>query len=415
MLNKILKLVKHANMNTYINISFISFKSTLFILVAFLVCCFTANARPSTSYLQCESCKGSMTSITFRYVGTAAVAVEIKDKKEVYFDKPVAMHQTITITGTKNNGTFEDKELDLFVNNIAHASLDVDCSDPIYVGLKVGDFVIIAGESRLGGALCCSNTTDNTKPTFSNCPTTIEMALAANECMKQVSWIPPTATDDCLVDKITTTHAPGVNFIAGTTIVTYTAVDLNGNKSTCSFNIIVRDATSPEVSCPENIVIAVKDNEKSAVVNWSAPRASDNCDGLVLTASHKPGDLFPIGTTRVTYTANDRSNNMVTCDFTVVVEPPGIQDLVVIGKFFTPDGDGYNDIWTIENIENYKTNAVTVVDRWGGVVFEATGYNNRSNAWDGRDKGLKTLPAGTYFYSIQINNKMAKGFIELIR
>lgn len=357
-----------------------------------------------------------MTRLTLRYIGVTTAAVKIEDKKEVYFDNPVATNQTITIEGTKNNGTFEEKELDLFINNTPHASLDVDCSNPIYVGLKVGDFVIVAGESRLGGSLCCSNTNDNTKPTFSNCPSTMKMELASNECMKQVSWIPPTATDDCLVEKITTTHAPGANFLAGTTIITYTAIDLNGNQATCSFNIIVQDAKPPELSaCPKDIVITVKNNEKSSVVDWSTPTASDNCDGVVLTASHKPGDLFPIGTTRVTYTAKDRSNNIVICDFTVAVELPGIQELVVIGKFFTPDGDGYNDVWTIENIENYKTNAITVVDRWGGVVFEATGYNNRDNAWDGKDKGLKPLPAGTYFYSIRINNSMAKGFIELIR
>jgi hypothetical protein len=69
--------------------------------------------------------------------------------------------------------------------------------------------------------------------------------------------------------------------------------------------------------------------------------------------------------------------------------------------------------------EKFKNNEVTVVDRWGSVIYSATGYNNEDVVWSGRGTGGATVPTGTYFYFISVRfgpNKLEKkGFIELIR
>ena len=47
------------------------------------------------------------------------------------------------------------------------------------------------------------------------------------------------------------------------------------------------------------------------------------------------------------------------------LKPTGI----IIPNVFTPDGDGYNDLWEIHGLEQYPHGRVTVYNRWGSEVF----------------------------------------------
>ena len=91
---------------------------------------------------------------------------------------------------------------------------------------------------------------------------------------------------------------------------------------------------------------------------------------------------------------------------------------IVIAKLITPDGDGKNDEWVIENIARFPNSKVEVFDRWGSTIFSASGYNNESVVWRGTGPGSGKLAAGTYFYVITYShngvNREKKGFIELI-
>ncbi len=48
---------------------------------------------------------------------------------------------------------------------------------------------------------------------------------------------------------------------------------------------------------------------------------------LTLTSTHSSGDMFPVGTTTVTYTATDAFGNVSLCSFTVTVEDTEIPDI----------------------------------------------------------------------------------------
>ncbi len=68
-----------------------------------------------------------------------------------------------------------------------------------------------------------------------------------------------------------------------------------------------------------------------------------------------------------------------------------------IATIFTPNADGKNDVFSLGNLNDLHPNAeVTIVNRWGSVVYESIGY---ANPWDGTFNG-EELPLGTYFYSI---------------
>ena len=87
-----------------------------------------------------------------------------------------------------------------------------------------------------------------------------------------------------------------------------------------------------------------------------------------------------------------------------------------IPKGFSPNGDGFNDTWVIEGLENYIRNKLTIYNRWETKVYEKVNYNND---WDGSSYisgfgGTNTLPDGIYFYILELDNeKPITGYIYL--
>ncbi len=83
---------------------------------------------------------------------------------------------------------------------------------------------------------------------------------------------------------------------------------------------------------------------------------------------------------------------------------------IVIYNLVTPDGDGKNDYFIIDNIKNYPNNKVEIFNRWGSRVYETRGYDPQgdgsSNVFRGYSEGKATidkgskLPSGTYYYVI---------------
>ena len=161
---------------------------------------------------------------------------------------------------------------------------------------------------------------DLTKPVISNCPADINVSISALGCNQVVSWTEPTATDNCSILSFAGTNSPGNIFPVGTTTVSYIATDASGNSSTCNFNVIVTDDTNPVIkNCPPNIIVDINDTGCEKVVSWSPPSATDNCSITSFLSTHKPGDIFPSGSTTVIYTAMDPSGNTATCSFDVIV------------------------------------------------------------------------------------------------
>ncbi|WP_203257194.1 gliding motility-associated C-terminal domain-containing protein [Hyunsoonleella ulvae] len=80
----------------------------------------------------------------------------------------------------------------------------------------------------------------------------------------------------------------------------------------------------------------------------------------------------------------------------------------------TPNGDGANDTFFIKNIETFPNNRLTIYNRWGNIVYEASGYNN---SWGGTYKG-EPLPVGNYYYYMELNdndNRSHSGYITILR
>jgi gliding motility-associated-like protein len=182
--------------------------------------------------------------------------------------------------------------------------------------------VTYTATDAVGNVSVCSfdvTVTDNLPPVLANCPADINVGNAFNFCGSPISWVAPTFTDNCLGMTVVASHTNGTVFPIGTTVVTYTATDISGNVTVCTFNITITDTQVPQITnCPPNITVSGNPS-CSAVVSWTVPSAFDNCPGVVLTSSHNPGDVFTLGTTTVVYTATDAANNTITCSFDVIV------------------------------------------------------------------------------------------------
>lgn len=83
---------------------------------------------------------------------------------------------------------------------------------------------------------------------------------------------------------------------------------------------------------------------------------------------------------------------------------------------FSPNGDGHNDMFRIENLQYEKLLTFKVFNRLGQLVFST---KNNINGWDGTFNG-KPAPSDTYFYLIEVvlpdgEHQKFKGDITLVR
>jgi len=113
---------------------------------------------------------------------------------------------------------------------------------------------------------------DNEKPLMT-APATVTLKNTTGKCGALSSvLLAPAVTDNCGVASITN-NAPAL-LPKGTTIVTWTATDLNGNTSSAAQMVVVRDAEAPVFSnVPADVTVAC--NTIPAIIN---PVVSDNCD-----------------------------------------------------------------------------------------------------------------------------------------
>ncbi|WP_157255644.1 gliding motility-associated C-terminal domain-containing protein, partial [Pedobacter sp. Leaf41] len=86
---------------------------------------------------------------------------------------------------------------------------------------------------------------------------------------------------------------------------------------------------------------------------------------------------------------------------------------IKVPNLFTPNGDGINDVFEIRGLNQYQSNELQIVNRWGNEVFRAKGYQNN---WTGEG-----LNEGTYYYLLRVKKagsnevEVFKGYITLIR
>jgi gliding motility-associated-like protein len=229
-------------------------------------------------------------------------------------------------------------------------------------------------------------------------------------------------------------YTPNAGF-DGTDIFTYSVCDLSGLCDEAVVTITINDI-DPQVI----YLVAVNDNYITMVntpqfiINMENDNVPDMdginaCIRILEPASHGTIDLHEdltvtytpdlnfAGEDQFSYILFDK-NRMAVSDTAIAVIKVVADEArpeVVIYNGITPNGDGSNDSWIIDGIEEYPDNEVLIFNRWTDQLREFTGYNNSSVVWDGTNQFGKKLPDATYYYIVKLRaiNKIYTGWVVI--
>jgi gliding motility-associated-like protein len=204
----------------------------------------------------------------------------------------------------------------------------------------------------------------------------------------------------------------------GTTVITYTTTVTRAPSSIASLaNLTISNGTLKPAFAPATYIYTTSvDNTLSkfaltptladataTILINGQPAANAAQSGLInLLQGDNTITILTIaqdGFTRFTYT--------------LTVYRPRALLAVKANNILSPNGDGNNDVWVVEDIESYPNNKVTIFDKAGRVVYTTNSY---SNDWTGTYQG-SPLEEGTYYYAIDFGkgNGLMKGYITIIR
>ena len=191
----------------------------------------------------------------------------------------------------------------------------------------------------LGSSSDCTvnvNVVDTTAPTVT-CPSPITVeckthsGTPASDPAIAAFLAGASASDVCDPSPTLSNNAPAT-FPDGTTHVTFTATDHDGNPGHCTADVHVVDTTAPTITCPAAITVectthsGTPASDPAIAAFLAAATATDVCDPSPVITNDAPA-VFPDGTTHVTFTATDHSGNAANCGADVHVvdtRPPVI-------------------------------------------------------------------------------------------
>jgi gliding motility-associated-like protein len=233
----------------------------------------------------------------------------------------------------------------------------------------------------------------------------------------------PTFSDNCTAESnliITATETQSATVNSQYTIVrTWTAEDACGNLSQTYTQTVTVTITTQTV---DSISVARVCNngtiETTLDLNSVVLPAGTPTNGTWINESNVgsfSGTVFDAnGVADGTYIFS-YNYNQTTCPQKINVLVP-VQlcvvegcDNIIVHNAFTPNGDGDNENFQIDYINQqcHLPNTVEIYNRWGVLVYDAKNYDNESVVFTGLSNGRATvsksdeLPAGTYFYILQ--------------
>ena len=100
------------------------------------------------------------------------------------------------------------------------------------------------------------------------------------------------------------------------------------------------------------------------------------------------------------FTATIQNNSIHTLGFQQPDTKPATELPFAIPGGLSPNGDGTNETWDIQALEDYPNATVTVFNRWGQKVYSGT---SQDPAWDGTTNG-RECPTADYYYIIDLGD-----------
>lgn len=85
----------------------------------------------------------------------------------------------------------------------------------------------------------------------------------------------------------------------------------------------------------------------------------------------------------------------------VTVDTVVIHVIIPVPTAITPNGDGVNDFFKVDKIDQYPHNSLQIFNRWGNMVYAESPY---TNSWNGKSSNGQDLPDDVYYYVLDYGN-----------
>lgn len=183
-----------------------------------------------------------------------------------------------------------------------------------------------------------------------------------------------------------------------------------------TYSVIITSA----FGCSEQRVITVNNSDIATIENIEIVDLSENNTVTILVEGDENIYQYSIDLPNGPFQNNNYFDQVDAGIHTVYIADKngcGIvnKQIAVLGipQFFTPNGDGYNDIWKIKGISgNLNTNSsLDIFDQYGKLLKR---INNLAEGWDGKYNGL-SLPETDYWFVLSLQSgRVIKGHFALV-
>jgi len=307
-----------------------------------------------------------------------------------------------TVTAAQvNNGSTDN--CSIATTTVSPSSFTCANVGPNTVTLTVTD---ASGNTSTGTAVVTVR--DLIAPTVITRPITV-LLNANGQASITAAQINNGSTDNCGVNSVTVSPSTFTCANLGPNTVTLTVTDVNGNTATGTAIVTVSVDVSttgdndldgtPDNCDPDDDNDGILDTNDNCPKQANTNQADNDNDGLGDACDNdddNDGVLDGYDNCPMIYNPNQSD-----------IDNDGLGDIcdtveINVSQAITPDGDGVNDTWFINNIQNHPNNIVKVYNRWGDLIFSKNGYQND---WNGSyaNNGNNIPDASSYYYQIDLD------------
>ena len=191
-----------------------------------------------------------------------------------------------------------------------------------------------------------------------------------------------------------------ISFLGVTAIGDYFVTASASNNCTRTKKITVAVSN---IATIQNIEVVDDSDNNTITVNVTGDGeyeyALDNLEGPYQDSNHFERVLAGI---RTVYVRDKHGCGVVSEEVSVIGFP----------RFFTPNGDGFNDTWQVQGITFQLGSKIFIYDRFGKVLEK---LSPGGEGWDGRYRG-KPMPADDYWFTVALEDgRLRKGHFSLVR
>ncbi len=329
--------------------------------------------------------------------------------------QPVALFSDITssclneLIQFENNSTYDGTEIPVFNWDFGDGTTSTD-KNPKHAYTKAGDFNVIL---QVGyNNTSCSDT-------YTNIVGVAEFLDL--EIMADGAQVPGGILDLCEgnTSELSVVANPGqIEWSTGETTPKI-SISKSGIYSVVSGkNTGCSSSDEIEAVVVDNVVLEITSGSQRIESGSSAQLGADGADFYDWEPAEDLDDSSipnPVASPLITTEYTVIGTNSYGCkdsDVVTVYVDEKIAIPVDAPRAFTPNGDGKNDIWIINNIDVYESCPIRIFNRRGQNVYESNSYNND---WDALYNG-KELPEGAYYYILNCGpSEVHTGNITILR